>query len=724
MRFLLFLILALSYTCGQSAGIDRESVVRNNSPIWNELKGITTLGNGEFAYNCDATGTQTFAGNTLANWAWHSYPNQTGLSPEQIKRIDIYSHGRLKHYLAPQEKSASALVSWLYDNPHKMNLARLVLVGKNGAEIKEDDIKIISRHYNLWEGKVESVFEYCGKKAKLTVLCNPHNDALSFRIESELLTLAELNFAVVFGYPSHVQMRSHKVIHNFASDFLKDSGHSTSIKKNAEKEISISRVLDDDGAYDVKIEALENLKKTTFKTPPKSFLQEHAILLETSGLNAEFSLRFILKRTTQNASTYGLDRAEKNASEPVLNFSSSADATANYWKSFWKNGGFVDVSSSKDPRANELQRRIILSQFLTAINSSGSMPPAEAGLYLIDDWKGNFHLEMTAWHGAHFIFWNRPQMLAGWVNWYKTIGISSAINEAKLEGWKGAKWLKTPDPYGRWDCWIYGTNRITQNAHPFYFAELFYTLSPNKKTLEDWRDIIFKTSEMMIDFLYWDEAQNRYVLGPPVMSGAEGDDGFETWNVTSELNYWLMSLKIAKKWRERLGLNPDEKLNHVIANISKPTVADGVYIDAESQPKVWNVLPSGRFLRPAWLEVFGCIKGPLIDEKIMSATYERVSENLRKGEWKGNLWGCDYPMLAMTAARLGKPKEALDWLLFDANLNSYAINGYNAEWYLPGNGGLLWAVALMCQKDSQGKLMGFPDDGTWTVRQEDMNSVP
>ena len=36
---------------------------------------------------------------------------------------------------------------------------------------------------------------------------------------------------------------------------------------------------------------------------------------------------------------------------------------------------------------------------------------------------------------------------------------------------------------------------------------------------------------------------------------------------------------------------------------------------------------------------------------------------LRTGQWKGNLWGCDYPMMAMTAARLGKPKEAVDWLL-------------------------------------------------------------
>jgi hypothetical protein len=47
----------------------------------------------------------------------------------------------------------------------------------------------------------------------------------------------------------------------------------------------------------------------------------------------------------------------------------------------------------------------------------------------------------------------------------------------------------------------------------------------------------------------------------------------------------------------------------------------------------------------------------------MSNTYEKICAGLRSGEWNSNLWGCDYPMLAMTAARLGKPEEAVDWLL-------------------------------------------------------------
>ena len=55
-------------------------------------------------------------------------------------------------------------------------------------------------------------------------------------------------------------------------------------------------------------------------------------------------------------------------------------------------------------------------------------------------------------------------------------------------------------------------------------------------------------------------------------------------------------------------------------------------------------------------------------------------------------WGWDYPMMAMTAARLGKPDLAVDALLMDTPKNVYRANGHNHQRpgltiYLPGNGG-------------------------------------
>ena len=42
-----------------------------------------------------------------------------------------------------------------------------------------------------------------------------------------------------------------------------------------------------------------------------------------------------------------------------------------HWEHFWTTGGAVDLSGSSDPRAVELERRIVLSQYLTAIQCAG-----------------------------------------------------------------------------------------------------------------------------------------------------------------------------------------------------------------------------------------------------------------------------------------------------------------------------------------------------------------
>ena len=46
--------------------------------------------------------------------------------------------------------------------------------------------------------------------------------------------------------------------------------------------------------------------------------------------------------------------------------------------------------------------------------------------------------------------------------------------------------------------------------------------------------------------------------------------------------------------------------------------------------------------------------------------------------------------------------------------------------YLPGNGGLLTAVAMMCAgwDGSEGVNPGFPSDGTWNVRWEGLSPMP
>jgi hypothetical protein len=132
-----------------------------------------------------------------------------------------------------------------------------------------------------------------------------------------------------------------------------------------------------------------------------------------------------------------------------------------------------------------------------------------------------------------------------------------------------------------------------------------------------------------------------------------------------------------------------------------------------------------------------------VDRETAQRTVRKVWESWN---WS-KVWGWDFPWMAMAAARTGQPQIAVDALLKDVHKNSYAVEGLNGGWYLPGNGGLLYAVAMMAagwDPPSQGSHLregyggqagvtsgapdrpapGFPDDGSWVVRWEGLNKAP
>jgi protein-glucosylgalactosylhydroxylysine glucosidase len=67
-----------------------------------------------------------------------------------------------------------------------------------------------------------------------------------------------------------------------------------------------------------------------------------------------------------------------------------------------------------------------------------------------------------------------------------------------------------------------------------------------------------------------------------------------------------------------------------------------------------------------------------------------------------------------------------------AHQTAYGLNGHNHQRpgltiYLPGNGGLLYAVALMAAGWDGAPARhapGFPDDGQWNVRWEGLRAAP
>jgi hypothetical protein len=126
------------------------------------------------------------------------------------------------------------------------------------------------------------------------------------------------------------------------------------------------------------------------------------------------------------------------------------------------------------------------------------------------------------------------------------------------------------------------------------------------------------------------------------------------------------------------------------------------------------------------LGALGFLPGDNVDRETMRRTLHKTLK-----EWKWNeTWGWDYPLTALTAARLHEPKLAVDALLMITEKNRYLRNGHNWQrenlpCYLPANGGLLYAIAMMAGGWKDGPRThapGFPTDRSWMVRWE--NSEP
>src|SRR5262249_8928008 len=160
-----------------------------------------------------------------------------------------------------------------------------------------------------------------------------------------------------------------------------------------------------------------------------------------------------------------------------------------HWNEFWSTGGAIDLSESTDLRWRELERRIILSQYLTAIQCAGSLPPQETGL-TYNSWEGKFHLEMHWWHAAHFSLWNRLPLLEKSPGYYQAI-LPRAQATAPRQGFSGARWPKMTDPSGAESPSSVGPFLIWQQPHAIFYAELCYRRRRDREILQRFKEVVF-----------------------------------------------------------------------------------------------------------------------------------------------------------------------------------------------------------------------------------------
>lgn len=761
------------------AAIDRKEVVSRHNVVLTQYEGGLPIqvGNGEFAFGMDITGLQTFAAfNTMSQWGWHSFPPPAGQSPADFQGQVWDTHGRPIRYPMPDPLHPE-LSEWLAGNPHRINLGRIgfVLKRRDGIVAIAADIKNAKQTLDLWHGIVTSHFEIDGDPVTVTTSCHPSQDVVAAKVDSPLVQSGRL--AVFLDVPGDNGYQFANYVgdwfepatlieqgtpHKGRADFLRkldsDSYHvSLSWQGDAEirrpeppKGSPIEIVKAEYGAQDKWLDVTEIAKKAVhngaLRLRANSKLGPDPIL----GVVKRLKVTYISDGKTQTADVQENDEVRIHASaeehgvvlqptgasdslsftcafspKPLPKKLATAQATISAceknWPEYWKSGGAIDLSGSTDPRWKELERRVVLSQYLMKVNEAGSLPPQESGL-VNNGWYGRWHMEMVWWHATHWALWNRWPELNKSLDIYKNL-LPIAEKRAKSEGYLGARWPKCIGPdFREWPHEIHSL-LIWQHPHPIFFAELDYRAHPTRETLEKWKPVVEATADFLASYAFFDKAKGSYVLGPPLVVVSENTNNKITTNPTFELGYWRFGLRTAQEWRKRMGLPIKPTWEEVLKGLSPLPVKDGVYETYEGIPDMWTKF---NFEHPGLTGAFGLLPGDGVDSATMRRTLDKVLAT-----WHlDRTWGWDFPMLAMCAARLGDPDQAIDFLMtsepgFQFDDRGLATGGPIP--YFPANGGLLYAIAMLSagwDGAPHRNAPGFPTNGKWKVRWEGLSAAP
>ncbi len=714
-RWLVSLATLLLSCAANAEPIDRHALVTRHDIVLTAAnpQEVLQVGNGRFAFGVDVTGLQSFYGLTMSDWGWHSAPLPPGWKVEDFRYQMFAGQGRQVGY-ASDPTGQQPLWNWLRQNPHRINLGRLGLRLRHadGSAGTLAELRGIHQRLDLWRGIVSSRFTFDGEEVAVETGAHPESDTVAVRVTSRLLGEGRLQCTLAFPYGDRGRT---------GGTFTQPHAHATVMTPRGPSRADFARTLDATH-YAASLEWRGDAKLAEERP------HEFALTAAAGARELELSWRC----------------AESADASPLPEVAATHAASAAWWEKFWREGGAVDLSGSTDPRWRELERRIVLSQYLLAVQEAGTTPPQESGLACNSGWYGKFHLEMHFWHQAHFALWNRWPLFARSLGWYEKI-LPSAQACAQRQGFAGARWPKMCAPDGADAPSPTGTLLIWQQPHPIFYAELDYRLHPTRATLDRWSAIVEATADFMASFATRDPATGRYDLLPPLKTVPENRPAMEGFNPAFEISSWRTGLRLAQQWRERLGLPRQLAWSEVLEHLAPLPQKDGVYLMQDELPaeklppelraeqlrliRAHGLRDSAafNFSHPSVIGALGLLPGDGVDPAVMHATVKQV---FASWNW-AHAYGWDFPMMAMAAARTGEPELALDALFLDSSRNRWLATGSTGDDppypYYPSNGGLLYAIALMAagwDGAPDRPAPGFPADGRWKVRCENLHRAP
>jgi hypothetical protein len=289
--------------------------------------------------------------------------------------VAMLTHGRNVSYDIP-DPNLPQISQWLIGNPNRINLGRIGLV-YNNITIAASQIMEPIQELDLWNGIITSTFRVDGEIVKVMTQGDFQSDAVTFRIESKLVSSGALKVELDFPYPPiHSTTYKYEV---FAGVYDFPLNHTTYISKDCKEREAVHIYHElQDTSYFVNLRWPSTSKLRLNRNEPQdsaSIASHRYTLSSESSPDHQSSLLTFTAHFSPDKKTPNLpDSIQKQNSDD--------------WNQYWSEGGFVDLTQSPNPKANELQRRIILSQYHVRVNSAAKgQSPQESGL-MNNGWYG------------------------------------------------------------------------------------------------------------------------------------------------------------------------------------------------------------------------------------------------------------------------------------------------------------------------------------------------
>ena len=319
----------------------------------------------------------------MSHWGWHRVPPAAASPPVELESyefLEVNVSGHAAQYAT--NCTPTPAYNYLRENPHRINLARVFLrrlaptttkAGENDERsepepIAEGDISAIDQTLHLWNGSLASAFTLDSQPVTVTTAVHPSQDALAIRLCSPLVARKRLGIGIAFPYATTT----------FAggTDWALPERHSSAIVATAGGSTALNHTLDNTTYF-----VLPNLAAPIVAGGERAAAEPtlsagsvpHDFIIAPSGgdcLHATLQFQRQLEGMPAPPSV-----------EDVF------AASAAEWADAWRSGAALDLSGSTAVGAAELERRVVLSQYIMMSQEAGSNPPQETGL-MTNSWYG------------------------------------------------------------------------------------------------------------------------------------------------------------------------------------------------------------------------------------------------------------------------------------------------------------------------------------------------